>query len=211
MPISFRSYLIPETWLTESEKQDFIAAAEMAALESAQKELGDLDYVSRALVPTDFNAVTVEEWLETTGTSVDDYVTSALADGSSIRDNTFIGIYGVQWLTAENEAGVPWGAADVTPPVSAVRITIGGTRVVQWDLTIGLVAVAQTAGVATTSADAVAYAPYPALFAMSPVVITQNKPVTISYWETVASVDFQIKYLGVVIEPRGSARGGLNP
>jgi len=196
--------------MTPQQIQAKINAAESEAIARYKEGWGDGDYIIRALLPSDFNSVTVEEWQETTGTAIDAWNASTVAPGTTlVRDNTVLGIYGIKVITGENEAGVyAWGAADVSAPVTAVRLTAGGARLAQWDFSFLFHASAQTASLATTSAVYGPLQDHPAGFAASPIVIRGPKAVTIAYWEVTASLDFQIAWLGVVVEAAGG-QGGI--
>src|SRR3990167_1605309 len=102
----------------------------------AVQEEGRVDWVARHLHPGDMppTTTTTREWTEATGTTSETFVTAAIGNGTSIADDTFIGIYGAQWLWVPQRNGpdgarIPW-----QPPVTFVRFTIGGTRVAEWDL-----------------------------------------------------------------------------
>jgi len=166
--------------------------------------------IARALLPSDFNVVTVEEWQETTGASIDAWNASTVASGAAqTRDNTVIALYGIQPIALENEAGVyAWGAADVSPPVTAVRVLVGGARVAQYDLSFLIKAMAQTADLATGSEVYGNLNKHDTGYMASPLVIVGPKTVEIDYWEVTASLDFQIAWLGVVVEAAGG-QGGI--
>lgn len=207
------SYIIPETWMTSQQIRRKINAARQAALAAALLTDGDQEYNVRALVGSDMPDRTTNDWLETTASSgVDAWNNSAFAAGSNIADNTYIGIYGVQVLTMENEAGVNGGPIQsaLEPAVTGIRIQIGGARVAQWDLHPILYFVGGTDDLATSSTEYGPLIAYPKGFAESPVVITKEKSLTVAFWETQTSLDFQVALLGIVVEAVGSG-AGLNP
>lgn len=205
--IRTRSFLLPETQLTEQRIDNLINTTVLMTVATARRELGNIELIVRAGVPSDMPDLSNNDWTETTSAS-NSWTNTAFAAGGSIADNTFLGIYGVHILTLEDAAGVTgWGSAQTAPPVTAMRTTIGGSRVAQWDLNTLLRAVAQ-AGTAAT-----AYGPltvYPAGYVESPVIVTQNKDLTIAFWETASGVDFQIQPLFITVEPPGQG-AGLNP
>lgn len=211
MPLKMRSYLLNAAWMTAQQIQKKIHDAEFAAIDAFVKAHGDQAYVARALLPTDFNSITVNEWQETTDAStIDAWNASLVAPGTTnVRANTVLAIYGVQPVTFENEAGVyAWGSAEASPPVTAMRINGGGARLAAWDLSFLIRATAQTAGLITTSTE---YGPqqlHPAGIAAQPLVIREGKAVGIDYWEVTVALDFQIAILGFVVEPVGG-HGGI--
>lgn len=177
-------------------------------------EEGEADWIARSLHPGDLppTATTRREWLETTGTTSETFVGAARGDGTAIRDDTFIGIYGAQFLTAEHRTGPATTRVPYNPPVVSLRFTVGGTRVAEWDL-YGIWRSMGFTGAATSSTGKLGpMLDFPVGIAESPIFIWQNKALLLEYYEQVptTAADFILLLLGVVVEKRGST-DGLNP
>lgn len=196
------SYLRPAHELSKEYIDEKVNAAVDAALSAAVAELGrEIELNVRSLLPDDFG-VSTNTWLETTAGST--WADSTFADGSQIPDNRFIGIYGARWIFSELSDGEQGG---FNPNVTALRMTIGGSRVAQWDL-VGIFRAQMSAGTPATAYGS--WADFPTGIAVSPVSITQNKAFTVSFLERTTTVDFAVQLLGVAVEPVGSG-AGLNP
>lgn len=181
---------------------------------NAVKGEGPQHWIVRDLLPRDLpptSATLAGEWNESTGTTISTYQTAAIGNGTAIADDTFIGIYGAQFLWAEGRNG----NADLRPmrmPVSQVRFTIGGTRVAEWDLSPIWYTIAQRGAASSAVGVLAAATQFPVGIAESPIFIGQNTTVLVEFYENVGTTitDFSMKFHGLVVEKRGAGRG-LNP
>ena len=99
------------------------------------------------------------------------------------------------------------------PPVTTLRIVVGGTRVAEWDL-YTIFTAAQMKGanssIVTNDQSAISVT-YPVGIAESPVLVKPRTTLLLQYNEvSTVAVDFGIQLLGVVCEKTGSG-DGLNP
>lgn len=175
---------------------------------------GSQHWIVRDLLPRDLpptSATLAGEWAESTGTTISTYVAAAIGNGTGTADDTFIGIYGAQFLWSEGRNG----NADVRAmrmPVSQMRFIIGGTRVAEWDLSPIWHTVAQRGATSSAVSALAAATAFPVGIAESPIFIGQNTTVLIEFYENVGTTitDFSLKLHGLVVEKRGAGRG-LNP
>jgi len=88
---------------------------------------------------------------------------------------------------ADNVFVCIWGVTDLSdePAVSALRITVGGAKVAIWNLD-KMIQMVHKAG--TT---------------LSPIIITQNTPITIEHFVKVANAGVEIAFDGCVVEKEG--------
>ena len=212
--VAMQSYLEPWYWLTAQQRAARIRACEDAALLAAVDAFGNQEYVIRGLEESDFNVTTTKDWIETTE-GAGAYASAAFATGAAnIFDNLIIGIYGARILAMENEAGVSaYGEIGaVAAPVTALRITVGGKRMAEWDLMVLMRLVGTTATTATGDAAVLGAQPdFPDGFARTPVVITKEKAVDIEFWEGTTTLEFAVALLGIVVEPVGGGQMALSP
>lgn len=201
--VQTNSYLIPRTWMTPDDIQGHIFAAYQAALQAAVTEMGNGNFVSRALFASDFGAISTNTWTETTSGST--WATTAFADGSQVLDNIFIGIYGCKFLYDEIADGLNGG---FDPVVTGIRLQTGGARVAQWDLNVIYQSQMSAATVANVYGG---NTPFVTGIASSPVVMTQNKGATVQFLERTTGLDFNVPLLGVVVEPVGGGGAALVP
>lgn len=179
----------------------------------AVKDHGGGDWIARTLHAGDLppTGTTAQEWFETTGTTSETFVTAAIGNGTAIADNTYIGIYGAQFHSSEARDGVA-ARAPYRPPATAVRFTIGGSRVAVWDLYTIWKTVAHIGPDSTPTEKLGSDIDFPVGVAESPIFVAQEKTVLIEYYEQVpnTATDFVLQLHGVVVERRGSGEG-LNP
>ena len=182
---------------------------------TAEQLVGGGDYIVRSLHRGDVPATsaTNRTWLETTGATTDQFITGAVGNGTAIADDTVIGIYGCRWLYSEVAGFAAASTLARRPPVTTLRIVVGGTRVAEWDL-YTIFTSAQLKGanssIVTNSEGAISIN-YPVGIAESPVLIKPRTTLLIQYNEvSTVAVDFGIQLLGVVCEKTGSG-DGLNP
>jgi len=179
----------------------------------AEQALPGANLVVRGLHPGDIppTGTTQRLWIETTGTTTDQFVTAAIGDGTTIRTATVLVIYGARWVFTErhNANGV---RLPTRPPVSSVRFVVGGTRVAEWDLWNIFESVVSRGGDSSVATDISTdiYGP-PIGIAESPVIVKPRSTLLIQYYEMcTAATDFGIQLLGHVIEEAGGT-DGLNP
>lgn len=141
-------------------------------LEIAEKELKGTEkrFIQRDLMPTDLG-LTNEVWDETTGDTANDWEDSDIAS-KTIADQRFI---------------VIWGVIDAsqTISVSALRFTVGSSKVAEWNL------------------DKLAQDPNHQGVALSPIFISQNTPITIEHYVKVANSETELILVGAVCEKEG--------
>lgn len=200
------SYLLPEFFFPEGHEEGLRELVKSELMRRAVRDLGPGKYISRTLHPGDMPPVSTStrEWIETTGTNLNTFVDAAIGDGTSINDKTYIGIFGIQWLSAELSDG-EFGAA--TPPVTSLRWTIGGARVAEWDL------YSTFQGVAFQGTPVNEFGPqqqFPRGLAASPIYVDKKQPLLVQYYEIENTLDFSIQLLGYVVEQVGGT-DGLNP
>lgn len=202
--IRTRSFLRPATELTPQRIDGIINTTILTTVAMARRELGDIELNVRALLAHDFGALTDPDnnWLETTGGT--GWADSAFANGSQVPDNTFLGIYGARYMFDEDADGLIGG---FDPVVDALRLSIGGSRVAQWDLNVLYKAAAQVATQANVWGPLL---DHKSGIVESPIIVTQNKTVTVQFLERATTLDFAVMILGVTVEPVGQG-AGLNP
>lgn len=176
-------------------------------------EEGEGPWICRQLHAGDIppTATTQRDWFETTGVTTDQFVTAAKGNGTTVRDDTFIGIYGYRWVYTENRSGNA-DVRPIRPPVSYVRYVVGGTRVAEWDLFTGFVATSKQGGNSSVTGEPGPFQEYPVVIAESPIWIAQNKTLTIQFYEMTptTATDFSFQHIGLVVERVGGT-DGLNP
>lgn len=141
-------------------------------LEIAEKDLKGPEkrLIQRDLMPSDLG-LTNEVWDETTGGTANTFENSDIAS-KTIADQRFI---------------VIWGLIDAseTISVSALRFTIGSSKVALWNL------------------DKLAEDPNRQGVALSPIFISQNTPITIEHYVKVANSGTKLILVGAVCEKEG--------
>ena len=184
----------------------------------AVAEEGESQWIARALTADDMPGGTVREWNEATGTTSEIFVAAALGDGTNTADDTFIGIYGCQFIAATGRllgAAGSVGANRVLykPPITAARFTVGGTRVAEWDLYTIWRSVAHTGPHSTATEKLGTMIDFPLGIAESPILIGQNKALLVEYFEQVPTTitDFVLQLLGIVVEKRAGGLAALSP
>jgi hypothetical protein len=179
----------------------------------AVAEEGEGDWIARVLTSGDMPPTNaLRDWLETTGTTSETFVAAALGDGTNTRDDTFIGIYGAQFHAVPSRllASI---RAPYRPPVTAVRFTVAGTRVAEWDLYSIWRSVAHVGPNSSATEKLGGMVDFPAGIAESPIIIGQNKGLLVKFYEQVPTTaqEFVLQFLGIVVEKRGGGLGALNP
>lgn len=168
--VATRSILVP-IHLIPVDKIDSIRETARAKLEEiAARDFPNDILVTRDLMPTDLG-LTNEVWYETTGATANRYEDSAIAD-KAIADNVFVCIWGVTDLSDE-------------PAVSALRITVGSSKIAIWNL------------------DKMIQMVHKAAITLSPIIITQNTKITIEHFVKIANAGVEIAFDGCVTEKEG--------
>jgi len=173
MTVAINSVLIPVRAMAPERVDSLEAVARSKLLEVAMRELKvktDEKLVMRQMMPTDLG-LTNEVWFETTGATAKQYETSGIAS-KEISDERFVAITGV----LDNSEGAP---------VSALRFTVGGSKVAEWSL------------------DRLSQDGYREGIALSPIIITQNQAVTIEHYVKTANSGTEIILIGIICEKVG--------
>ncbi len=173
MSVAINSILVPITTVPTS-KIDSIREAVIAKLiELAMEALklpDDGKLITRDLEPSDLG-LTNEVWYETTGATANTWENSDIAS-KTIADERLVAITGVV------------DASEGTP-VSALRFTVGSSKVAQWNL------------------DRISKTLEREGVTLSPIIITPNQVVTIEHYVKVAGSGTEIGFVGVVCEKVG--------
>jgi len=188
-----------------------IQGALKKGVEEAENTFGGR-LVARALHPGDIppTGTTQRLWFETTATTTDTFVTGAIGDGTNTNDDTVIVLYGARWIFSERH-NTNGDRSPFRPPVSYVRLTVGGTRVAEWDLTSIFLATNTQGGGSSGTSDLAATYKTPVGITESPVIVKSRTALQVQYYELcTAATDFSIQILGHVIEQAG-AGDALNP
>ncbi|MBA7711518.1 hypothetical protein ES703_120484 [subsurface metagenome] len=181
------SQLIPVTQL-KAERIDAIRkAAKDRLLELAEAALGkDKRLIIRDLTPLDLEA-TNNEWVETSGTDnqwSDTTITGTLAD------NRFVVIIGVKIIDGHT-----------TPPISALKFTVGGSEVARWDMYPAFKLYILTTSGAINHEN-------PLCIAEAPIFISQNIPFTVAEYVLETTTAYVAALIGLVCEPEGKVLKG---
>ena len=214
MPLKFRSYIRRADTMDTRRVDGIIKATEDLCYATAVQMVGDGDYIARQLHRGDMPATSATNrvWTETTGATTDQFVTAAIGNGTAIADDTVIGIYGCRWLFSEVPSFAPLNRQPFRPPVSTIRIVVGGTRVAEWDLyTIFNSVAGRGANTSLGTTISPILWSQPIGIAESPIIVKPRTTLLIQYNEiSTSAVDFGIQILGIVVEKTGSG-DGLNP
>jgi hypothetical protein len=211
--LRFRSILRRGDTMSPGRVDGIVKHVERRLTWMAVAEEGESDWISRALVSGDIPPTNaLRDWLETTGTTSETFVAAAIGDGTNIRDDTFIGIYGCKWLAAPSRllASI---RAPYRPPVTAVRFTVGGSRVAEWDLYEIWRSVGHVGPNSSATEKLGGMIDYPVGIAESPILIGQGKGLLIEYYEQVPTTaqEFVLQLLGIVVEKRAGGLAQLSP
>lgn len=165
-------------------------AAEKMVFATAIAALGvGADLIIRDLVPTDLGEA-AEEWIEVTGVN-NTWTTVLTTAPSTIADNRFIAITGCRIVCSTATGGV-----FLEPAITAVRFTVGGSVVAQWNL----YPIFSPAGAATGAGSSAIV--LPAGISESPIVASQNMPVNIETYAVETTV-VRLAIDGIVCEKMG--------
>ncbi len=178
----------------------------------AVAEEGEGDYVARSLNGDDMPGGTVRDWLELSGVVSETFIAAARGDGTAVANNTWLGIYGFKYIAGSSRllAGI---RAPYRPPITAMRFTVGGTRVAEWDLFNMWRAVAHVGPNSSATEKLAGMIEFPTGIAESPILIGQNKTLLVEFFNQVPTntQDLVYQLLGITIEKRGGGIAGLNP
>ena len=176
------SVLRPKDELRLERVDGIWSAAAKKLLEKAEEALPGKRLIIRDLTAEDL-LLTNNEWTETSGATdnawADTSITGTLADGR------FVAILGVKVLTGHT-----------TPPISALKFTVGGSEVSRWDLYKAFKAYTLTTSGAVQHNN-------PECITEGPIIITQNTPFTIAEHVIEASTAYKLAIFGLVCETEG--------
>jgi len=186
--VSIKSELIPAPLLKPETIDAIRNATELQALEKAIELWGE----SQLVTVRDLNAAdmsyTNNIFTETSNASANAW--NAMAFGAfTVATSTVLGIYGIIIAT------VPDGTIDF-PPISGIRIDVGGARVAQWHVQS---LHSFTSGASTAPLIPALYAG----FTKSPVVVSEDMTVTIYEYTQTASTAYYPIWMGVAVEKEG--------
>ena len=173
MTVAINSVLLPVCSVPPSMVVDTIEAARKKLIELATDALhkSEGELVIRDLFPTDLG-LTYEHWFEKTGATANAWENTSIAS-KTMGDERFVAITGVLDLS-------------VGTPASALRITVGGSKVAQWHLDKLAQQESRREGIT-----------------LSPIIITQNQPITIDRYVKEINQGTEIVYQGLVCEKIG--------
>jgi len=186
--VAIKSLLVPAPLLKEETIDAIRNATETMCLEKAVELWGE----SQRLTIRDLNATdmsyTNNIFTETSNASANAW--NAMAFGAfTVATSTVIGIYGIIIGT------VPDGTIDF-PPISGIRIDVGGARVAQWHVQS---LHSFTSGASTSPLIPAIYGG----FTKSPVVVGEDMTVTIYEYTQTASTAYYPIWQGVTVEKEG--------
>jgi len=176
------SVLRPVSQLRPERVDGIWKAAAQKLLALAEEALPGKKLILRDLMPLDLQA-TNNEWTETSGATDNAWADTSIT--GTLADNRFVAIIGMKVLTGH-----------VTPPISALKFTIGGSEVARWDLYNAFVAYILTTSGACEHHN-------PECITEGPVIITQNTPFTIAEYVIEASTAYKVALFGLVCEAEG--------
>lgn len=186
MPVEIRSIFLPANQL-KSEVVDAIRnACENAVLAKARELWGDIGVTLRDLNAADM-AYANNVFTETSNATINQW--NAMAFGAfTVARATVIGIYGLM-VQVIHDATIDF------PPLTGVRVDVGGARVAQW----------HTQSIDTYS-SAANTAPLYAIAGVtkSPIVVGEDITVTIFEYTRTASTVYVPVWLGVTCEKTGT-------
>jgi hypothetical protein len=185
-PVTIQSVLIDASELTPATIDAIRNATIAASVDKAFELWGPEQALTvRDLTAADM-AYTNNIFVETSNASANQW--NAMAFGAfTIPNATVLGIYGLKLGT------VPDATIDF-PPISGIRVDVGGSRVAQW--------ATQTLHTFTSAASTTPVKP-PMGVTRSPIVVGEDITVTIyEYTQTATTLYYPI-WLGVAVEKQG--------
>jgi len=188
-PVTIQSVLLSLDLLGQSGVDGSRNAAIAGAVTKANQLWGGQNLTVRDLNPLDMSYAN-NVFTDTSNATINQW--NAMATGAfTVPTATVIAIYGIKigWLVG---AAAP--PINVTMPVTAIRIDVGGSRHVQWHLQ----SLDQKAPANTTS-------PYVAIAGVtrSPIVVAEDITVTLFEYTRIASNAYDPVWLGVAVEKEG--------
>lgn len=165
------------------ERIDGIKTATMRKLlELAEAALPGKKLIIRDLTPLDL-ALTNNEWTETSGASDNTWADTSIT--GTLADDRWVAILGIKILSGHT-----------TPPISALKFTVGGSEVARWDLYKAF------ATYILTTSGAVQH-DNPECITEGPIIITKNTPFTVAEYVIEASTAYKPVLFGFVCESEG--------
>lgn len=154
-------------------------------VEVAQEDMPGVNITVRDLVPSDMPNQTNNEWTEASGSGDNAWTDMALIDGTGIADETFIAIYGCQFISGHS-----------TPPITGLRIEVGASRVAQWSL------YSISRDYTLTSSGATQHTA-PLGITENPIIIRQNQTLLVQEYVTETTITYRLAFFGFVAEKAG--------
>jgi hypothetical protein len=177
------SILVPKDEIPLDRLDGIKSAAVRMLLQKAEEALPGKELVIRDLTPQDLE-LSNNEWTETSGSSDNAWDDTTVAS-KTIDDNKFVAIVGCKVLSGHT-----------TPPISALKFTVGGSEVARWDLY-------KAFRVYTLTSSGAVQHDNPVCYTEGPIIITQNMSLTISEYVIEASTAYKLAFVGYVCEPEG--------
>ncbi|MDP2665187.1 MAG: hypothetical protein Q8P23_00865 [bacterium] len=190
------SALIPKAFLPPGTIEEIVALTQKTLVEEALRGFPTGTQVTvRDLRPTDLG-LTNGEWTETSST--DNSFTAMAVSAKSIADETYVAIYGIGMLSLTILAD----DLIAKPPISAIRITVGASKVAQWSV---YPLWKNTAYVETSTSDLVTAVFSDPLYGIlqSPIIIGKNGVITMEMYNIEETIVFKPIVLGFVCEKQG--------
>ena len=182
------SQLVPITQLKAERVDGIRKAAKDRLLALAEAALGkDKRLIIRALTPQDLGA-TNNEWVEESGAGDNAWADTTIT--GTLADNRFVAILGVKIMDGH-----------LTPPISALKFTVGGSEVARWDMYPAFKLYILTTSGAINHRN-------PLCIAEAPIFITQNIPFTVAEYVLETTTAYVAALIGLVCEPEGKVLKG---
>jgi len=186
------SVLVPVDEMRADRVDGIRRAAILQCAKVAAETLKGAKLTVRDLVPTDLG-LTNNEWTETTGATDNQWEDTSIAD-QTIDDDRFVVLWGCRFITLHQVSNVP------APPISALRIDVGGGLVAQWDLYP--IVNSYTINTGTAAGEKAAIRPIAGI-TESPIIITQGIAVTIRRYVIETATTYKLAFDGAVAEKEG--------
>jgi len=177
------SILTPKDEIPVERLDGIKSAAIRMLLQKAEEALPGKKLVIRDLTPQDLG-LTNNEWTETSGSTDNAWDDISVAN-KTIEDNRFVAIVGCRVLSGHT-----------TPPISALKFTVGGSEVARWEVTKAFNTYTLTTSGAVQHENPVCYTE-------GPIIITQNMSLTISEYVIETATAYKLAFIGYVCEPEG--------
>lgn len=186
MPVTIESLFLPIPELKIEAVDAIRNACKEACIDKARELWGDIKITVRDLNAADM-AYANNVFTETSHATINQW--NAMAFGAfAVARATVIGLYGLRIQT------LPDGTIDF-PPITGVRIDVGGARVAQWHTqSID----SYTSGASTAPLQAVGGV------TRSPIVVGEDITVTIFEYTRTASTIYVPCWMGITVEKEGT-------